>query len=778
MSLSQLSVPNPLFKPLFSKEKKGASVVALFSPEKRGFFLSGLSTSIWGLLFTALFISGFQNTFAQEQKRPKIGLVLSGGGAKGFAHIGVLKVIEEAGVKIDYIGGTSMGAVVGGLYASGYNATQIDSIFQTTNFDELLNDFTPRSSKSFYEKRNDESYALVLPFNKFRIGIPEALSKGLYNFNLLSRLTRNVRHVKDFNQLPTPFLCIGTNIETGKQVLLNKGNLAQAMLASAAFPSLFSPIEIDGELLVDGGVANNYPIEEVRNLGADIIVGVNVQDGLADRTQLKNATKILVQITNLQSIEKMKSKIIDTDIYINPDIKNYGVISLDKGKEIVQKGEEAAFSVYEKLRALANPQQLYEKPKLKLDKDSLQFARINTNELKNFNTDYVLGKLGFKSGKKITYADLQSGINTINGTQNFSAISYSFELEEQGESLNLKLVENPTKDYLKFGLHYDGLFKSGVLVNLTHKKTLFKNDITSLDLVLGDNFRYNLDYYIDNGFNISFGFRSQFNQFNRNVSKSLGDIDLMPFGIDAVNLDFSDLTTQTYVQTGFAQKFLVGAGVELKYLKIKSDILTNVNSIIDNSSYWSAFGYMKFDSFDNKYFPKKGWYFAADFQSYLVSSNYTNDFYPFSIIKADFRKAITFFDKVTFKFQSDAGASIGSDSVPFFNFVLGGYGFNPVNNFKPFYGYDFLSVAANSYIKVGGTIDYQFYRNNHLNFSANFANLDHNLFKSVNWIAFPKYSGYALGYGLDTAIGPVEVKYSWSPENAKGYTWFGVGFWF
>ena len=171
--------------------------------------------------------------FAQDSipRKPKIGLVLSGGGAKGLAHIGVLKVIEEAGIKIDYIGGTSMGAVIGGLYASGYNAAQIDSIFQSTNFDELINDFIPRSSKNFYEKRNDELYALVLPFNNLKIGIPEALSKGMYNFNLLSRITRNVRHVRDFNQLPTPFLCIGTNIETGKQVLLNKGNLAQAMLS-------------------------------------------------------------------------------------------------------------------------------------------------------------------------------------------------------------------------------------------------------------------------------------------------------------------------------------------------------------------------------------------------------------------------------------------------------------------------------------------------------------------------------------------------------------------
>lgn len=789
MNLFKLSVLSVLQKIFFYK-KEEASWGALFLKEKTKFMLAKAYASVWGLkntlpatcfsffFFLFSFFLTVQKSFSQEQKRPKIGLVLSGGGAKGFAHIGVLKVIEEAGIKIDYIGGTSMGAVIGGLYATGYNAAQIDSIFRSTNFDELLNDFIPRSSKNFYEKRNDELYALVLPFNNFKIGIPEALSKGMYNFNLLSRITRNVRHVKDFNQLPTPFLCIGTNIETGEQVLLNKGNLAQAMLASAAFPSLFSPIEIDGALLVDGGVANNYPIEEVRKLGADIIIGVDVQDDLMDRKELKNATKILVQITNLQSIAKMKNKIVNTDIYINPDIKNYGVISFDKGKEIIRKGEEAAFSVYEKLLIVANKQDAYQKPKLKVATDTLQIEKIKINNLNNFTEDYVVGKLRFKEDSKVSYADLQKGINNINATQNFSAINYSFDPKQNKEDLNLTLIENPTKTYLKFGLHYDGLYKSGILVNLTHKKTLFKNDIASLDVVLGDNFRYNYDYYVDNGFNLSFGFKSQFNQFNRNVTKELSPQSISDIGVNTINVDFLDFTNQAYFQSLFAQKFLIGAGAELKLLKIKSETLANTNPIIDKSNYLSVFGYMKYDSFDNKYFPKKGWYFSSDIQSYLFSSNYTNKFKPFSIFKTEVGIAAQIVKKVTLRFQADAGMAIGQESVSFFNFVLGGYGYNTINNFKHFYGYDFLSVAANSYIKTAATLDYEFYKKNHLNFSANFANLENNLFRTVNWISIPKYSGYAVGYGLETAIGPIEIKHSWSPENPKGYTWFGVGFWF
>ena len=176
----------------------------LVSNTKKLNFLLQLSLSSYQLktiLFTFLIILNFQNNFAQEKAlAPKIGLVLTGGGAKGFAHIGVLKVLEKKGIKIDYIGGTSMGAVVGGLYAAGYNAEQLDSIFSNTDFDELLQDFVPRTSKSYYEKKNNDLYAITLPFKKFSIGIPLSLSKGLYNYNLLTRLTSHVRNTNDFSK--------------------------------------------------------------------------------------------------------------------------------------------------------------------------------------------------------------------------------------------------------------------------------------------------------------------------------------------------------------------------------------------------------------------------------------------------------------------------------------------------------------------------------------------------------------------------------------------------
>ena len=735
------------------------------------------------LAFISVLLFNPQNTFSQEIKKdsiknPKIGLVLSGGGAKGFAHIGVLKVLEEAGIKIDFIGGTSMGSIIGGLYASGYNATQIDSIFKQTNFDELINDYIPRSSKNFYGKKNDELYALVLPFSNFKIGIPEAFSKGMYNYNLLSSLTRNVRHIRDFNKLPTPFLCIGTNIETGEEVLLNKGNLVQAMMASAAFPSLFSPIEIDGKLLVDGGVVNNYPIKEVRNLGADIIIGVDVQDGLLDRKNLKNATRILVQISNLHSIDKMKRKIKDTDIYIKPDISDYGVISFDKGTEIIRKGEDAAFSVYEKIKSLSNKDNFYKKPKLKIESDTLKIAKISSNKLDNFTKEYINSKLRFKPGSTITYEDLRVGINNINATQNFSALSYHLDPNNGKDNLNLELKENPTQTYLKLGLHYDGLYKSAILLNLTRKKTFLKNDITSLDIILGDNFRYDLNYYIENGFNISFGFRSRLNQFSRNVTKSINSFSNENSNLNLINVEFMDISNQAYFQTIFVQKFLMGGGAEYKYLNIKSPTIANTDSTIDKSSYLSLFAYLKYDSFDSKSFPRSGWYGSGNIQTYLASSNYTGLFNPFTTAKAEVGFARTLFKKTTFKFQAEAGAAFGSESVPFFDYILGGYGYDKINNFNYFYGYDFLSIAGDSYIKSTLTLDYEIFKKNHLNFSANFANLGDGIFRTVDWISIPKYTGYAVGYGLETIIGPIEIKHSWSPETPKGYTWFSIGFLF
>ncbi|WP_310555353.1 patatin-like phospholipase family protein [Flavobacterium sp.] len=710
-------------------------------------------------------------------KKAKIGLVLSGGGAKGFAHIGVLKEIEKAGIKIDYIGGTSMGAVVGGLYACGYSANQLDSIFRGTNFDELIQDFVPRNNKTFYEKRNDEMYALNLPFKNFKLSVPKGLSKGLYNYNLISKLTHNFRHIRDFNQLKIPFLAIATNVETGKEKVFKCGNLPLVLSASSAFPSLFSPVEIDGEIYIDGGVANNYPVEEVRKMGATIIIGVDVQDGLKTRDEINGATGVLVQISNFQMIEKMKEKIEKTDIYIRPNVEEFTVISFDQGETIIKKGQIAANLLKDKLEKLRTN---YIKVNDSSNKvDSLFIKNIIIKGLKNYTRSYVIGKLRFKQGTKINYTDLHDGINNLNATQNFSAINYELIKENESEILVIDIRENPIKTNLKFSLHYDDLYKTGVLINLTQKKLLFKNDVASFDFILGDNFRYNLDYYIDNGFNWSFGFKSRLNTFNKNSKTDFnGNNIINRLGLKTINIDYSDFSNQGYMQTLFANKFLIGTGLEYKYITIQSSSIQNITAYFDKSWYTSVVGFLKYDSFDNKYFPKKGWSFMGDAQYFFSSSDFYNNFDPFTNFKADAAIVQTFYKKFSVKLQTEGGFVFGESTNHVFDFVLGGYGFNKINNFKPFYGYDFLELSGDSYVKASFSIDYEFVKKNHINWNMNYANIGNNIFENKIWVSKPQFSGYGIGYGIETLLGPIEIKHSWSPETRDHFTWFTVGFWF
>ena len=727
------------------------------------------------LFISLLFFT--QISLGQENPRPKVGLVLSGGGAKGLAHIGVLKVIDSLGIKVDYVAGTSMGAIVGGLYASGYNAEQLDSIFSNVDVDALLQDFTPRGSKSFYEKRNDEIYALTLPFNKFKLGLPSGLSKGLYNFNLLSSLTQHVSHVRDFKQLPIPFLCIATDAETGEKVVLDSGVLAQNMIASGALPTLYSPVEINGRVLIDGGVVDNYPIEELKARGIDVIIGVDVQDGLKTREELKGVTSVLAQINNFSMIEKMEGKQKATDIYIKPDIKGFTVVAFDKGKEIIGKGKEKALEFVKELTPFSNLGSRNNGNVIA--QDSIYIKDIVFNKLDNFTRAYIIGKLKFKRNTKISMTQLQKGVLNLNATQNFSAINYSFEKMQDGDKLILHLKENENTAFLKFGLHYDDLFKSGILLNYTKKRLLAKNDVASLDLILGDNIRYNFDYYVDNGFYWSFGFNSKLTTFNRNITSNIADNVVSNTTANAINVDFFDLSNQAYLQTIFAQKFSLGGGVEYKFLRLKSETLEDTNYVFERSNYLSIFGFMKYDSFDKKYFPRTGWNFNSEIRYYGYSSDYKGNFERFSVAKADFGFAQPVFKNMTFKLQTEGGFSVGERSVSYFDFILGGYGFQQVNNIKPFFGYDFLSLAGDSYVKLLLTADYEIFKKHHLNFSANFANIGNKIFDTIDtWLVKPNYSGYSLGYGMETVIGPVEIKHSWSPETKDHHTWFSVGFWF
>ena len=744
------------------------------------------------MLFALLCVKGVaQDT--SENRPPKVGLVLSGGGAKGLAHIGALKIIEESGIKVDYIGGTSMGAIVGALYASGYSAQQLDSIFRNTDFNNLIQDNVPRSAKTFYEKEDSERYALTLPFENFKVSFPQAISGGQNIYNLLVQLLFHVKDVQDFRKLPIPFVCMATNVETGEEVLLDRGYLPEAIMASGTFPSLFEPAEINGQILIDGGVVNNYPINHVTDMGADIIIGVDVQHDLATRESLSSATEILLQINNYRTVNDMKKKSKETDIYIRPDIDEFSVIAFDKGKQIVKSGEEAAQIKMNELKQIAESQKDVPKPRKSIKMvDSLTINRMIIEGNDQYTRGFIKGKLRFSLGEKISFEELRQGMNNLSATGNFKAIRYDLMSNGLGTDLILKLKENPTKMFIKMSAHYDDLYKSAALINLTKKNFLMKDDVASFDFILGDHIRYNMQYYLDKGYYWSFGINSRLTDFDTETDFAQIQRNFkVPDdpNIQNINLDVTDLTNQIYLQTVLKEEFAFTVGAEHKYLNYSTRTLNQVDPDMDisnsnqritfeDSHYISAYSQIKLDTYDDKYFPTRGLLFDGDIHFYAFSSDYNENFAEFAVAKAKFGGVFSPLHNLSVSLGMEGGFKLETSPVASFDFILGGFGNDFVNNFTPFFGYDFLSLAGNSYVKGIGKLDYRFASKHHLLFTANYANVEDDLFRTGDWFEEPNFSGYGLGYGFESFLGPIQIYYSWSPEISESNVFFSIGYWF
>ena len=715
---------------------------------------------------------------------PKIGLVLSGGGAKGLAHIGVLKVIDSLGVRVDYIGGTSMGSAVGGLYAAGYTGKQLDSIFRVIDFDVLLGDKVPRPSKTFQERKNSEKYGISLPVKNFKIQLPSSISRGQNLFNLFTKLTLDVSAISDFSQLPIPFYCMATDIETGASVVMDRGNLAEAISISSTLPTLFQPLEHDGALLMDGGIANNYPIEYLKTKNLDFIIGVSVEEDLLTKEEINSISDILAQISNFKSAEGLEDKIQLTDLFIEPDVEDFSIISFNKGAKIIKSGEVSVTPFLSQLKRIARTQNYTKVPKKNIGLDALKFNTVQIDGNEKYTDSYVFGKLRFRRDETVSFKDFSSGVNNLLATNNFEAFRYRFSPLPNG-SYNFTgyIKETTNTTLLKLGLHYDKVLKSSLLLNLTKKQFLMKNDVLSLDFILGDNSRFNFDYYIDKGFYWSIGLNFKYTDFKYDINPLFFDATL-PMEIDnALPTTISDLTASFFVETLIKKDLSFKLGARFKRLSIEASSPSLVNVFqaseyqIENSDFFSLNTSLRYDTLDNIFFPIKGLLFETDGNLFLTASS-AEDFTQFLNVKTNIAKAFLIAKELSMMVGIEGGFRLGNDNISALNFGLGGYARNHINNYGNMFGYDFFSLSGNSFVKAYFNMDYEFYKRHHLNFSGNFSNIGDNIFVTKNWLELPYFSGYALGYGLETIFGPIELKYNWSPENNFEGVFINLGYWF
>jgi NTE family protein len=397
---------------------------------------------------------------AAAAERPRIGLALSGGGARGAAHIGVLRVLEENRIPIDYIAGTSMGAIVGGLYASGMSPDELETLISRIDWMDAFVERIPRKDRSFRRKRDDDYYLVRhrpgLSMDGFRF--PTGLLDGQKIDLLLKKFALPVVGVRDFDDLAIPFRAVATDLATGETVVLERGDLALAMRASMSIPAVFAPREIDGALLVDGGVSCNLPIDVVRRMGADIVIAVDIGTPLQKREELQSVLAVTDQITTIltrRDADRQIGAMTGEDILIAPDLGDIATASFDRAAEAIPIGERAAKARREELSRLSVTPEEY---RVRATARSRRFEPPVIDEVRIVNRSrladgVIAAKLRAESGKPLDVGRLEKDLEQLYGLELFESVYYDVTSEAEGAVLTITVREASWgPNYLQFGM--------------------------------------------------------------------------------------------------------------------------------------------------------------------------------------------------------------------------------------------------------------------------------------------------------------------------------------
>jgi NTE family protein len=440
----------------------------------------------YNVAFSASAQNNSPGSKSSASERAKIGLVLSGGGARGFAHIGVLKFLEENNVPIDYIVGTSMGSIIGGLYAIGLSPEEIERGVQGIAWNKVFSDFANRDHKSYRRKKDDYEF-----FSMYRIGINDdgvQISPGLIEGQqielALDRLAYPGFHIHDFDLLHIPFRAVATNIENGEPFIIKTGNLARAMRASMSIPGVLPPITIDDTLLVDGGIANNVPIDIARNMGADIVIVVDVSAALDKKEDIKSSIDVTGQLTTIltRRIADIQIKSMQgNDVLIVPGAKDISSSDFIKHPELIQAGYISATEKIENLKKLslseAYSSYLSALPKVAVRQPIIEFIEINNKTA--LRDDVLRVRIHQKIGEPLDTAQLEKDISYIYGLDYSGSVVYSVELRDGKHGLIIYVRDREwAHSYLQFGLDIESAFEVMSITNFNASYN--KNNLNDL----------------------------------------------------------------------------------------------------------------------------------------------------------------------------------------------------------------------------------------------------------------------------------------------------------
>ncbi len=446
------------------------------------------------LALTLVMLAIAAPAFAQQPAgRPKLGLALSGGGARGLAHVGVLKNLEALGLRPDYIAGTSMGALVGGLYAAGYTPAQIEQIVQGMDWQKAFASAPDRRLLRYDQKDESQRYLFEVAVSSGGLELPAGILSGYKITTLLSSLCLPVAHIEDFDKLPIPYRAVATDIANGETVALSHGSLAQAMRASMSIPSVFPPFEIDGRLLVDGGITQNLPVDTVRQMGAQVVIAVNVSTPLREREKLKDLIDVMDQTLSLSMIRSTMEQAQRADLLITPELDQFTNSDFDKAPLIFARGEEAAQRLRQEILAKARAKGLALTPvqnpgvqvvgQVRVSKVSMEGDALYHSE--------VMRLAPYQHGQLVSVVELDESVQRLYGLGTFESVSYQVIPAENGLSEIRYLLKEKrlglglTRMGLRLGLNAQGSEDWQISFNLSRPNLIYSGSSAEMDILLG-----------------------------------------------------------------------------------------------------------------------------------------------------------------------------------------------------------------------------------------------------------------------------------------------------
>ena len=710
-----------------------------------------------------------------HQPRKKVGLVLSGGGAKGMAHIGAIKIIEEAGIPIDYVVGTSMGSIIGGLYSIGYTPEQMDSMVRKQDWGFLLSDQILRKDMNMQEREADEKYVISVPFNKSAIqDLTGGLIKGQNISNLFSELTLGYHDSLDFNKLPIPFACVSENIVKGEEYVFHDGVLSTAMRASMAIPGVFTPVRLDSMVLVDGGVVNNYPVNVAKQMGADVIIGVDVQSDLRPANELENAGAILSQLIDLMGQDNYLKNLKETDVLIKVNVKGYSAASFTKNAvdSLIHRGIVAAKAQQEALMELKKEIGLPAdyRPIRKHTYQPVEWIMIKDIHFKGLDeedTEWVMNRCGLEENTFNSIERIEGATSIILANTSYSNISYNLLQNNDGTyDLNYTLNKK-NESRINIGVRFDSEEIASLLINA---RTMLKSKLPayiSASIRLGKRYGAELTYGIDTSPLSSLGLSYQY---------MYSDIDYHQNGKPS----FATTTEHHKAEISYYNvwlrnfRFGVGAKYELYDYGRFLHMIGNQGFEVDKEHFFSYFANLHYETYDNAYFPSKGVKFHSSYS--LNTDNFVKykDETPFSIVSGSFEGVVP----ITSRFAilpSIRGRMIFGTNIPFSKMnVMGGDAMEQyLPDQLPFSGTNQVQLMDNTLIIGGMKFRQRIGGSHYLTLAGNYA-LSSGKIKNI--LREESMLGCSIGYGMDSMFGPLEASLNYTNRSKDVGFYINLGY--